>query len=107
MPRRKRTTRYDPPDDPIVQAGRLKDDEVSRLLDALSMGMGYADHDELSSEQQRHYAEIGQMLLQWATQMRTASVLVEMAIRGEVIVRFNENSSNQGWEFHKTVGKVN
>jgi hypothetical protein len=86
--------------DPIVQANRLQDAEVMGLLNALSAGMGYADTDDLTPEQEREYRRIASDLLMWCTHARVQAVLVEMAIRGEVIIRWSET----GWMFQRVEG---
>lgn len=90
-------------DDPIVKASQLSDPEVMGVLNALSLGMGYADTDLLPDEKQAEYKRIAQDLLMWCTNARVQATLVEMAISGEVMIRW----SKEGWMFQKIGDKAN
>lgn len=106
MPERRRTARYAryaTTKDPIVQAGRLEDREVMRLLNALSAGMGYVDTDHLTPEEQANYKKVGQDLLMWATQARVQVALVEMAIQGKVVIKWTP----EGWQFKQIGDRAN
>jgi hypothetical protein len=70
-------------------------DEASALVTALEAGTGLTE-DQIDPI-------IVVKLLEWADQMRIGAVLVDMAIRGEVVIRMGKTA----WEFRRVGGKEN